>query len=229
MDLIVELLVQWLDPPSAAILALTIPYFYPIYKGLFPQPINLNTVLEGLAPNRSAPWPGQPVGMFGAGLFFNLLKLEIPYPESHYFYYHTLIIRTDKLDSSDKYERFGRFLSREAYERTDGVNAYESQLAMRDLQIRYTRHGFYTAHFLPLTGVPLKWPYNLGEKGWDSAVMEMLNGVVATMDDPASLLLVRIKGRRCFPWPARLERLLADKLLVPYGEWIEMMGFYNGN
>ncbi|KAI9640449.1 hypothetical protein NHQ30_011195 [Ciborinia camelliae] len=219
-DLIVELLLNWLDPDSALILALTVPRFYQVYKGLFPQPININNIIEATKTRWRPYFSSYPNDCYVKDGLLDAFRFNLWYPNSHYIYNSDLKITTEP-EKLGRYERFGRFLSREVYDcacRESGIN-----IPLKKLKQRYLQHGMYNAMFLRLTGVVLEHPHNLGENGWNDAVVEMLEGVVATMDNPASLLKVTMKGQHCFPWPGRLRCLIAENLLVAFGEWINMM------
>ncbi|QSZ32452.1 hypothetical protein DSL72_002026 [Monilinia vaccinii-corymbosi] len=231
MELMVDLLLRWLDPESALVLALTIPRFYQAYKGLFPQPINLNSLIRAVVqdPSYHIHYPGNKEILANIGAL-DPLRFNFWYPPSHYIYYGSLKITTQP-ETLDRYKNFGRFLAREVYapNTADGSSSSRvnetANVALKKLKQRYLQWGMYNAMFLRLTGVPLEHPHNLGTAGWNVAVTEMLEGVVATMDKPASLLTVRRKSQLCFPWPARLNRMMADNMLMVFGEWAAMMGF----
>ncbi|KAF7877394.1 hypothetical protein EAF04_001074 [Stromatinia cepivora] len=225
-ELLVELLLHWLNPGSAILLALTGSRIYHVYKRTFPQPINLNVVIRSLI-SINTPFTCNMTylreDLHGNAGILDQLGFNLWYPASRYIYYDRLKVSLDleKLASS---LFFGRFLSREVYGPTN-FHGPENIEALQKLKQRYVDHDIYNVVFLRLTDIPLEYPHNLGEDGWNNAVMEMLERVVATMDKPASLLEVKVKRSRRFPWRERLECLIADNLLVPFGEWIEMVDF----
>ncbi|KAA8570168.1 hypothetical protein EYC84_002493 [Monilinia fructicola] len=224
-ELKVDLLLHWLDPDSALILALTVPRFYQVYKSLFPDPINLNRLIKAIA-HDTRYWIDYYTSMEAVANYdglnpLNPLKFNFWYPGSHYIYYGNIKI-THEPETPGRSKKFGRFLSREVFAPNNSNGSTDlnepENVALKKLKQRYLQCGLYNAVFLRLTGVPLEYPHNLGEHGWNSAVMEMLKGVVATMDNPGSLLQVKKNGQLCFPWPGRLKSLMADGLSVTLNE-----------
>ncbi|KAJ8067883.1 hypothetical protein OCU04_003469 [Sclerotinia nivalis] len=197
-ELLVELLLHWLDPGSAILLALTSSRVYRVYKRVFPEPINLNVVIQSLISTGTPHTSNMPYlreDLHGnAGILYQL-GFNLWYPASRYIYYDHLKISSDSEKFVD-YPFFGRFLSREVYSPTN-FHGPENIEALHKLKRRYFDYAIYDVVYLRLTGVPLEYPHNLGAGGWNTAVMKMLERVVTKIDQ-LHYLRLKEKDRTAF-------------------------------